>query len=276
MLDEVALQELMYKHFGIQNFSYTVLSQKSQNVVYKIRVHKKYYIMRFSTQNSIVKNNFSTLKMLKGMSNFVKPLKFFEEENYSISLEEYIFAEKFEEVDEITFRNFLHVVNKIHSITNKNCGYFDNLKLNYTKFLHDSYLANYEKDFVTKVPGIGYDIVLLIKDNLSQNSDFYSLLHGNFISQNFVFDENKNYFLVNFENSHYGEKEFDIGNYLFKEKIIDSSFDDIIEEHHYNLKKVYLYALAVGIEAVVNSKTNREQIDLIKFILEFYEKVKEM
>lgn len=208
----------------------------------------KRFIMRVGERKEPLKNNFLTLSYLKRKTETPIPITFDKLGNIFYSLEYFINGRKHKsnkkEIDLLvkTLRK------GIHSHKSKKCGYLSNLQDNWKKYFLKMHVVNYQERFLSRVKD-GDKYFNYILSNFPDRPKYFSLLHGDFSFTNSLFYKNKIHFF-DFEDSFFGEKEYDLAMLYYMEFLPEKEIIDSLDILDYDKYKILFYALCIGIRKV--------------------------
>jgi fructosamine-3-kinase len=245
------IKKILKQCFKSDDYLVKELTDHGSSKVYKItfRYHGS-YILRLSKNDNTIRNNVIALKLLKKQKNIPKIISFGKIGNTFYSIETFLKGKKLKP----TRKNLdlmLKSIKKIHNIRSTRSG-----DLSRPSHYYKDYILNqcikYKEKLKKKIKDHQkyFDI---IENNFPRYKPRYSLLHGDFSFTNALYDKRKvNFF--DFEDSFYGEKEYDIAMLYYMELLPEKDLIYIFPKYGFNKKKILFYALCIGIRKVAKAK----------------------
>lgn len=268
------IRNFIKKELNEDVIDFRYLSDHGASEVYFILTDKGRYILRRTKNEYPLSNNFVSLKFLEKTGIVPKPILLKKVGDYYFSLEEFLDGEKVdfrENKDKKLILNLVKSLKIIHKIKNKNCGYSSTAKSkNWKNFLRKEFIVSYKNKFLRRLPDKSYLNIAL--ENMP-NTNKFVLLHGDFSFTNSLFYKEE-VFLFDFEESMFGEKEFDLGLIYYMELFENKFLDELVNSSGYNREKIIYYAFLIGIRKVANSPKQKldERIKKIKKLKEVINK----
>lgn len=268
MTNVTVAKKIIQKHFPQNKYFLKEMTDHGSAAVFLVTFSdSRKAILRVGKRKEPLENNFLTLSYLKGKTETPIPITFGKLANLFYSLESFIDGRKHKSNRKEVKVLVKSIRKDIHSHKSKKCGYLSLPQNNWRKYFLKAHVTNYRKRFLSKVKD-GNKYLDYILSNFPDQPKYFSLLHGDFSFTNSLFDKNKGYFF-DFEDSFFGEKEYDLAMLYYMEFLPDKEIIDLLDCLDYNKDKILFYALCIGIRKVAlarGKKYTQRRIKKLKIV----------
>jgi len=260
------IERLIKKKFGKKYNLLKELTDHGNSFVFliKSKTENSKFILRIGLigkSDLSLKNNILALKILKREKNIPKLISFGKLNEYFYSIETFLSGKKREQ-NVKNLKKLITSFRNIHSYKSKKCGWLSSPQKDWKRYFLKNHVNNYIKRLEKRVKNY-QDYINLANNNFPDEKGKLSLLHGDFSFTNSLFDNKKvNFF--DFEDSFYGEKEYDLAMIYFMEFLPDKDFVNNFFIKDYDKDKILFYALCIGIRKVALARNKKHALSRLK------------
>lgn len=263
-------KQILDKRANLMEYKLKELTDHGNASTFYIESLDKKFILRISERKESLRNNYLALKILNGK---LAPKVFCLDKykKFYFSVETFMPGVK-RDLDIKHFKQMTNYLKKIHNYKRDKCGWLNNPSKLWKNYFFKYHINNYKERFKLKVKS-HEKYFSLIKQRFPKSLGKFSLLHGDYSFTNSLFFKNKVYFF-DFEDSFFGEKEYDLAMIYFMEFLPNYDFINKINIQGYDKEKILFYGLCIGIRKVALSKDKKHCESRLKRLNMIYDHLK--